>query len=313
METQAISTKRVAEDVGQQISGDFADYLTNGFKKKFPEETPSVFITRDTIMRAIDGLDNVSGVRFMYGFESADDSRSRIVLMMPCNNTSTHRAIPNSIILPQGYMAHNGTRVSFEKTWQLLYNHTVRFSKYLPELPFNKIMRGTFMGINSLLTILEIEGCAGINFNFGYDDTIVEPSARNKPVFEVANIGGLSFDPPWDFTKPCPDACDFTIVDHIDSIGHTDRTTGSLMELNLNGHFRDEYLLKADGNGPLVEMYYYVNPSINEKAALIEGYNNSHQSQIAAFNKHLADGNYYEAKEVFENTINGMMETYLFQ
>jgi hypothetical protein len=319
MEAKTISTKRAAEDVGQQISKEFADYLVNGFKGKFPEETPSVFISRETIMQAIEGLDNVSGVRFMYGFESVNDAVSRLLLMIPCNNTSTHLAIPNSIILPQGYMAHNGTRVGFEKCWQLLYNHTARFSKYFPELTFNKIMRGTFIGVNSLLSLLETEGCTGIKFNFGYDDTMVEDSAKNRPVFEALNLWGEVLDLPVDFTQPCPSLCGFANIDRMEQFAslNVENHKNDINGLILNRNFRDEYLLKTEGNGPLVEMYYYVNPSINEKIATIEKvgqvFGNSYESQITAFNNLLADGNYENAKEVFENTIYGMMETYLFQ
>jgi len=316
METQTIITKRAVEDVGQQISRELANYLINGFKQKFPEEKPVVFIGRETIMKALENLDNVSGIRFMYGYGSANDAASRVLLLIPCNNTSTHLAIPNSIILPQGYMASTGNRVSFEKIWQLLYNHTARFSKYLPELAYNKIMRGTFMGINSLVTLLESADCAGINFNFGYDQTMTEAGAQNRPVFEAVNIEGFSFDPPWDFTQPCPTMCNGTIMENIIE-ADIENHKNNFDVLSLGHNFRDEYLLKEEGNGPLVEMYYYVNPSINEKITAVKNtgqtYENSYEPQIAAFNNLLAGGDFEEAGALFKSTINGMMDTYLFQ
>jgi len=314
METQTISTKRAAQDVGQRISREFADYLTGGFKHKFPAEKPAVFIAKETIMRAFEHLDNVSGIRFMYGYESADDAGSRVLLLIPCNNTSTHLDIPNSIILPQGYMAHNGKRVSFEKTWQLLYNHTSRFSNYFPGLAYNKIMRGSFIGINSLVALLEMEGCIGINFNFGYDDTIAEAPAKNKPVFEAVNHKGDVLDI-LDFTTPCPAYCDIAVEYNSQVIGINTSDIGKCLELNK--HFRDEYLLKQESNGAFVEMYYYVKPSILEKIAAVKNagkiYEDTYQPQIAAFNRLLESGNYEGAKTAFENTIKGMMETYLFQ
>jgi len=316
METQTIVQKRAAEDVGQPISTELAAYLTNGFKQKFPDEKPVVFVAKETIMQAIEGLDNVSGIRFMYGYGSVNDAASRVLLLIPCNNTSTHLAIPNSIILPQGYMANTGKRVSFEKTWQLLYNHTARFTQYFPELAYHEIMRGTFMGINSLLTLLENEDCAGINFNFGYDDSLSIASARNRPVFQAVDITGLFLDPPpYDFTTPCPKVCDFTITDNINRVAEINDTNIQRLEFDI--HFRDEYLLKQEGNGALVEMYYYVNPSIQEKVMgdknAGELYESMHQPQITTFNNLLAEGNYEEAKAVFQNAVYGMIQTYLFQ
>jgi hypothetical protein len=315
METQTIIQKRAAEDVGQPISTELAAYLTNGFKQKFPGEKPVVFIAKETVMKAIEGLDNVSGIRFMYGYESVNDAASRVLLLIPCNNTSTHLAIPNSIILPQGYMANTGKRIGFEKTWQLLYNHTARFTQYFPELAYHEIMRGTFIGINSLLTLLKNEDCAGINFNFGYDESLSMPSARNRPVFEAIDTLGF-FDPPgWDFTSPCPAFCDFTMMNNINRVAEINNT--DIQRLRLDNHFRDEYLLKQDGNGALVEMYYYVNPSIQEKVMgdknAGELYESIYHPQIIAFNNLLAEGNYDEAKVVFKRTVYGMMETYLFQ
>jgi len=181
MEAQTITPVRTAENVGQPISRELASRLMAGFRQKFPAEKPAVFIAKETIEKALEGFDNVSGIRFMYGIESVNNAESRILLLIPCNNTSTHLNIPNAIILPQGYMDSNGMRTSFEKTWQILYNHTLRYQTYFPELTYNQIMRGSFMGINSLLTLLQTKDCAGINFNFGFDDTQAEASAKTNP------------------------------------------------------------------------------------------------------------------------------------
>ncbi|MGZ3752206.1 MAG: hypothetical protein ACXVAU_13075 [Mucilaginibacter sp.] len=207
----ASSLKRAAEDEGQRITRDVADYLISGFKKKFPNEKPGVFISRETIMKAVAHLDNISGIRFMYGYESVKNSEStvlsRVLLLIPCSNSSTDQ-IPNSIILPEGYITHTGVTLGFEKSKQVLYNHAVHFSRYFPGLDFNKIMRGTFFGINSLMSMLNIKDCVGVNFYFGYDDEVSDVPRKNKPVFEPINSRGESLDT-FDLLPPCPPWCGF--------------------------------------------------------------------------------------------------------
>ena len=211
METLTINTKRPAENVGRGLDREYADYLINGFKQKFPKEKSVLFIAKETIIKALEHLDDVSGIRFMYGYESVDNNGirvlSRVLVLIPCNTTNL---IPNSIILPKGYITHNGTSVSFEKTKQILYNHAVHFARYFPDHDFNKVMRGAFMDINTLLSLLDIEDCTGINFNFGYDDSISDISLRNKPVFEAINFHGDS-NQSFDF-MPCPPWCDSTDI-----------------------------------------------------------------------------------------------------
>ncbi|MGY0037335.1 hypothetical protein [Pedobacter sp. NJ-S-72] len=307
METQTIATKRAAQDVGQRISEELSDYLKNGFKQKFPCEKSVVFVSKDAIMKSFEDPDQISGIRFMYGFENADDPESRVLLLMPCNITSTDLSIPNIIIEPQGYLNDKGNSVSLEKSWEILYNHTSRFSTYYPGQNFNKIMRGSFIGIRSLLALLNTEGCTGINFNFGYDDT----------VFEAVNSWGDGLDI-FDFTMPCPATC--PPPDPVHNIFYnqnTGRKYTSMDSLSLNNHFRDEYLLKYEGNGPLVEMYYSVSPAINEKINTVENSNSiaehMHRLKIQDFNNLVDAGDYDKAKIMFESIIKNMMNTYLFQ
>jgi hypothetical protein len=152
METQTIATKRAAQDVGQRISGKLSDYLKNGFKQKFPCEKSVVFVSKETILKSFEHPDQISGIRFMYGFENGGDPESRVLLLMPCNITSTDLSIPNIIVKPHGYLNNKGNRVSLEKSWEILYNHALRFSVYYPGQNFNKIMRGSFIGIRSLIS-----------------------------------------------------------------------------------------------------------------------------------------------------------------
>ena len=318
MQTLTINTKRTAENVGQRISREYADRLINGFKQKFPNEKQLVFISKKTILNAIKQAENISGLRFMYGFDAMNDVDSRVILMVPCNNTSTQLAIPNSIILPEGYLTNKGTKLNFDKTWQVLYNHTLRFGKYFPEAAYNQIMRGSFIGINSLHTLLESEECIGINFNFGYDETIPDVASRNKPVFAAVNSFGFDIDI-FDFTMPCPSMCDPVPPFNLGKIGAVDTKiqVEANNSLKLTPQFRDEFLLKNVANGGLVEMFYYANPSIYEKVMAGDSSKELYESvqipQITKFNSLIEKGNFEEAKIVFEKTIKGMIHTYLFQ
>lgn len=316
MKTQTIATKTAAQDVGQRISEELSNYLKNGFKQRFPDEKSDVFLSRETIMKSFEHLDEISGIRFMYGFENASDPESRVLLLMPCNITSTALSIPNIIVEPQGYFTDKGNRVSLEESWKILYNHTSRFSKYYPDQNFNKIMRGSFIGIRSLLSLLETDGCTGINFNFGYDDTISDISIKNKPVFIAVNSWGNDLDI-FDFTMPCPPTCPPPDKGHNSFHNlNTGRKYTSMDSLSLTNHFRDEYLLKYEGNGPLVEMYYSVSPAINEKINAAKNNKleeSTHKLKIHDFNKLINTGDYDQAKIKFESIIRSMMNTYLFQ
>ncbi|QNK63540.1 hypothetical protein H7F33_03275 [Pedobacter sp. PAMC26386] len=313
MKTQTITTKRAAQDVGQRINEELADYLKNEFKQQFPAEKLVVFLTRETIMKSFDHLGDVSGIRFMYGLEKAGDSRSRVLLLIPCNTTSTNLNIPNIIVDPKGYINDRGTQVNLEKSWEILYNHTAHFTSYYPEHNYRKIMRGTFIGIRSLLSMLEIDGCEGINFHFGYDNTVSDISEKNRPVFEAVNSWGDGLDL-FDFTSPCPVYCDIETLNG--SQNQSEKHT-NLNGLVLNPHFRDEYLLKYKEMGPLVEMFYSVGPAIDER--IIASKSNSKtevnpcQVQIKALDKLVNAGKYEEAKDVFEVIVKDMMDTYLFQ
>ena len=251
-------------------------------------------------MKSFEDPDQISGIRFMYGFENAGDPESRVLLLMPCNITSTDLSIPNIILGPQGYLNDKGNSVSLEKSWEIFYNHTSHFSTYYPGQNFNKIMRGSFIGIRSLLALLNIEGCTGINFNFGYDDTILDISIKNKPVFEAVNSWGDGLDI-FDFTMPCPPTCPPPDPVHnaFDNQSLGGKYT-NMDSLSLNNHFRDEYLLKYEGNGPLVEMYYSVSPAINEKINTVKNNNSmaehAHRLKIQDFNNLVNAGNYEEAK-----------------
>src|SRR5687768_11516911 len=94
------SAQKPAAFTGEIIDNAYAGQLIQAFKERFPQETSRIFIKTSTILDAVSGLANVSGIRFMYGMESVDDPMSKVILLIPCNATSTHLAIPNTIVQP---------------------------------------------------------------------------------------------------------------------------------------------------------------------------------------------------------------------
>ena len=106
--TVKLSAKKPAELTGEIIDNAYALQLINGFKEKYPEEVSTILIESSIILNAVKNLSNVSGIRFMYGMESVNDPASKVLLIMPCNATSTHQLIPNVIVQPNGYLNNRG-------------------------------------------------------------------------------------------------------------------------------------------------------------------------------------------------------------
>jgi hypothetical protein len=210
METLTITSNQTVAIAGQTISREHADYLINGFKENFPNEKPTVFISKETLLKAASQIDNISGIRFMYGFEAVNNGEarvlSRMLVLKPCVNIAGE-AVPAAIALPE-YITDNGTIIDAEKSRRVLHNQTARFSRYFPNLGFDKIMRGVFISANSLFALVELHGCVGINFHFGYDEAISNAPERNKPVMEAINSQGecINFSL---LSPPCPPMCGF--------------------------------------------------------------------------------------------------------
>lgn len=209
METVTISTQRSIENAGHEISRAHADYLTEGFKLKFPKETQSVFISKETIMQSVSSLDNVVGLHFMYGYKAIDvngvKTLSRILVLIPCKEREDSERI-DLIFLPNGYYTNTGEKLSVEQTKLVLYNHAVHFAKYFSGSDFNKVIKGAFIGINSLIELLGAENCAGINFKFGFDARIDDVTLKNKPTLEAVDNFG-NFISTWGDGPICPPIC----------------------------------------------------------------------------------------------------------
>jgi hypothetical protein len=96
MPYQNVSATRPAESVGEIIDSRYALQLIRGFKEKFPGEIAEIQIETKFIFESMENLSNISGVRFMYGMETAGDPASKVILLIPCNNTRGEGSIPNS-------------------------------------------------------------------------------------------------------------------------------------------------------------------------------------------------------------------------
>jgi hypothetical protein len=316
------SAKRPAELVGEIIDSNYALQLILGFKETFPGEISVISIKSSTIFNSVKGIPNVSGIRFMYGMGSADDPASKVILLIPCNNTSTSLPVPNTIVQPEGYLNNEGERVSLKRTWELLYNHAVHYAQLQPEMKFKKIFRGAFFGIGSLTSLLKIDTEAhSVNYHFGFDENITDTSFQHKAVLNPLHRDGTSYDVYFDVNSPCPPDCypdepgapDPCVV--TGAVNGNAPVTENEKELNIFRGFRDDYFLNTPANGPLVEMYYYISPALTEAIANTgrakEIYQSLYRNQIRQCNRLIENGKYEEAKTLFEQTMERLMKEYL--
>jgi len=320
MHYPTVSAERPAELVGEIIDSHYALRLIQGFKEKFPGEVSMIPIGSKTIFDAVKGLSNVSGIRFMYGMTSADDPASKVVLLIPCNKTSVHRAIPNTIVQPEGYLDHTGERVGLKRVWELLYNHAVHYAHLQPEIKFRKIFRGTFFGIDSLTSLLTKDTEAhSIDFYFGLDEDLTDPFIQHKVVMNPLHADKTRYDVYFDIGSPCPPDCGDGSDDCVVTNAVKGNAPASSMEQELNIYrgYRDDHFLAYPDNGPLVEMYYYISPALTEAIGNTgrakEIYQELYHNQVFECNRMIEAGKYEEAKKIFEQTMEGLMKEYLWR
>jgi hypothetical protein len=320
-----VSAKKPAELTGEIIDNAYALQLINGFNEKYPGEVSTILIESSTIFNAVKDLSNVSGIRFMYGMESANDPASKVLLLMPCNATSTRQLIPNVIVQPHGYLNNRGERVSLKSTWELLYNHAVHYAPLLPEVKFHKIVRGAFFGIDSLKALLqEYTNAPALHFHFGLDKTVADPALQHIPVLEPLHAGGTGYNLFMDRGEICPPpancndegttSTETCTVTEIVNTAHSQKA-GTEDELNIYRQYRDNYLLENENNGPLAEMYYYVSPALKEAikdtGRANEIYTALYNNEVRQCNMLIEEGKYEAAKILFEQTMAQLIKTYL--
>jgi len=324
MQYSGTSAKRPAELVGEIIDSNYALQLIRGFKENFPGEVAVIPIASKTIFNSVKDIPNVSGIRFMYGMGSADDPASKVILLIPGNNTSTHQSIPNTIVQPEGYLNNEGERVGLRRTWELLYNHAVHYAKLQPEIKFKQIFRGAFFGIDALTSLLtKVTEAHSVNYHFGFDENITDAPLQHKAVLNPLHTDGTQYNVYFDVASPCPPDC------HLpgDPNGEMNCITTVVVngkapvsekekELNIYRGYRDDYFLKTPDNGPLVEMYYYISPALTEAIANTgrakDIYQSLYHNQVTQCNKLIEEGKYDAAKMLFEQTMEYLMKEYLF-
>jgi hypothetical protein len=307
---------QTADYVGGFITNETYQSLVSQFAENFPSEVQSVFIKKEVILQVLQSSDQVSGIRFMYGLTDSENPKSRKLILVPCNMTSIDKSIPNSIIFKDGYVTHDGEKVSLNQTWLLFNNHVNHTATLLPNERRKDIIRGGFFGIHSLTELLKDENCVGINYYLGYNPSSNNLAERHQAVLEPLDFSMDSFGIYMDFMKPCPPICDpeTSSFNCIDSTSVLMNSTEK--ELDLHRDYRDKFLLKTQDGGAIFEMYYHVTPtlaeSINFKPDNVDIYNQLYQNSISKCTELINQEKYQDAKEVFTGTMDELMEKFLF-
>ncbi len=245
--------KVLPQNVGEFISESTFLNLSNDFVIKYPNEIPSVTISKDVIEDLL-AKDDISGIRFMYGINDVDDPASRLIVLMPCNYTMSG-TIPNIVFDKDGFQINSGEKISFDKTWQVLFNHVTRYRKIDNITSYTKIIRGCFFGKKSLLKLLSQTEENKIIFHFGYDsDTLIPFQPILQPIDKI-NVY-------MDRTIICPPDCDpdSCIASYVANVfeKHAENSLNTLRS------FRTELLNEHPYNGFEVEKYYTISASIME-------------------------------------------------
>jgi len=316
MSNQATRLPKPHRSVGGSISPRRSEDLQTGFDRRFPGESAGVFIRKEYLLAALRQCPDASGLRFMYGLRSAGDPLSRVIVMVPCNSTSSHLSIPNSIILPGGYLTNTGQRAGLATTWNWLYQHAVRFSRLEEGAPFHRVIRGAFFGIDTLENMLADVSCTGIHYRMGYDPRENDAVQRHKPVLQPIDSSGNTQDD-MDMGSLCPPFCgqsdgtDCLLTKTVEIGMHS----GQHEQLNEFRAFRDQFLLNESGE--LVEMYYYVSPvlieQLDRQPAAKEIYTDIFRHRVLPCQELIRNDRKAEAKDLFRETMNELMEKYLFQ
>jgi len=249
MATNITMSRKPAQSIGEFISRDYYQYLINGYLEQHPAEQKSVFIGRQLILDTLNKIPHVSGIRFMYGLKEGADPSSRAIVLMPCNDTSTDRAVPNLILDAKGYLTDEGDRVSLDQCWQMFNRYVNRMCSLMPDERRKDIPRACFYGIDTLKDLLDREGCTGILYHFGYNPATQSLSQRYEAVLEAVGDQRESLQAYVEDGQRCPTACDGLPP------GFPFPGGGSVLTMEF---------IATEKDGALYEMYHYVMPSLQE-------------------------------------------------
>jgi hypothetical protein len=293
MQTQG--RRRIPQTIGSCISYDFYQYLIKGYAGKHPTEQKSAFIPREFILETLEKFPNVTGHRFMYGQKEGADPGSRTIVLMPCDDSSADRLIPNLILRPNGYITDSGDRISLDDCWDLLTRHVDRMCSLMPEESRKTVPRGCFFGINLIKQLLDVPGCAGIRYHFGYNAVTEYLPERYESVMEAVDINRYSLNMFGENGARCPTVC-----------GGGDHAP---IDIPLGWPFSAYY--EGDEQAPegtLFEMFHYVSPSLFDAVQDKQIYK-EHFSETFAL---VEAGNYPQARRELKIQLDNMMEKYLF-
>ena len=254
--------RKPASLMGAPISAQECQELKAAFKERYADQVPSVFLSKELILKSIEGLSNLSGIIFSYGLNDAAVTTSRRITLVPTRNTSSGESAMIPVIDRNGYLSNNGERVDFEKFLTLSGNHVTDFKKAESEMSLTKLPRGYFWGINKIVNLLNVENCNGVIFHFGYNIAMQSPCRKFQSVLEAVDANNASLNTFMEYGN-CTPPCDpddptwiFTIFAEKFSEEAADR------DLNLLRAFRDNWLLKQENGQALFEMYYFLSPGI---------------------------------------------------
>lgn len=301
------SFRKPAESIGDFIKPDYYQFLIDGYARKHPTETPSVFIPKSLILETLENVPDVSGLRFMYGRRKDADPRSRTIILMPCNNTSTHKAIPNLILRPAGYLTHDGEELTLQQCWDLFNRYVIRIGTLLPKEERKNLPRGCFYGIDSLRSLLNTKDCAGIRYHFGYNPATGNLSQRYEAVLEAVDNNQKSLHVYMEVGQLCPTLSspeppgvmpDIWVL--VSTFAHSALSS-------------DDQLSK---DGAFYEMVHYTMPTLIE-AIRQTGQKRRSDNQILEeqFSESLfllSEGQLQEARNACRQRLEELMEKYLF-
>jgi hypothetical protein len=250
--------------VGAPISAEEYRQITTAFKERYPDQVPSVFLSREIILSSVQGLSNVSGIQFKYGLNDADDPGSRRIVLIPARNKADGGSSAIRIVSHNGYICENGERVNLDQFFTLLGNHVDNFKKIETEIALSRLPKSYFWGIKKIMKLLEVENCAGLVFHFGYNAAMPTTAQKYQNVLEVVDDKYESLNVYMEYGQcECctdPDPCKFECIVSIAAEKYLKDAAES--KLNVLRAFRDEWLLQQKDGQALYEMYYFLSPGI---------------------------------------------------
>jgi len=309
--------RKPASLMGAPISAQECQELKAAFKERYADQVPSVFLSKELILKSIEGLSNLSGIIFSYGLNDAAVTTSRRITLVPTRNTSSGESAMIPVIDRNGYLSNNGERVDFEKFLTLSGNHVTDFKKAESEMSLTKLPRGYFWGINKIVNLLNVENCNGVIFHFGYNIAMQSPCRRFQSVLEAVDANNASLNTFMEYGN-CTPPCDpddptwiFTIFAEKFSEEAADR------DLNLLRAFRDNWLLKQENGQALFEMYYFLSPGIvdeiNDSADNEAIWEDLFKNEYSTLLNSIKQNKFEEAQSVYVQMMNNLKERFLMQ